>query len=164
MPRASRRSVATLVLLIIAACAVRTEETIGSSSERITVGVNDTDDANSNIVVCLPGSSGSARGTGFLITPLLYLTANHVVTGSTSPSVPVKPLNMASIGPNVLGGSYLIDPKKPPVDRKSTAMDRTDINDIARDLALVYLDASQLDNPSIWKPVLSLRIARPARA
>jgi hypothetical protein len=71
---------------------------------------------------------------------------------------------MASIGPNVLGGSYLIDPKKPPVDRKSTAMDRTDINDIARDLALVYLDASQLDNPSIWKPVLSLRIARPARA
>lgn len=69
------------LVFLIAACTQRSSESSGSQQAAIHGGTVDSEEPNSNVVAQLTNSGRNLRGTGFLITPALLLTANHTLTG-----------------------------------------------------------------------------------
>ncbi|MEW5742687.1 MAG: thrombospondin type 3 repeat-containing protein [Myxococcota bacterium] len=128
------------------------------------VGANDATTPEANTVVLVSYTAQNQyqkdlRASGTLISPLLVLTANHIITGSdTAPGI-------GSWGDVRLGqGQRLlpVNPKRAPAVRLNRPLDRTEA-DRARDMAVMFLDAEKLDrDPQLGRLLLELPIERPS--
>lgn len=93
--------------LLDACSAGSSSETVGSSQHAITGGSNDSNDVNANVVVEIRDAFiKNMWASGVLIAPLVVLTANHVIWGSTSS--PAHTGNTPYIQLQVVGTSQIV--------------------------------------------------------
>lgn len=120
---------------------------MGASSSAISGGAADITAPEANAIIHVGCTKANCiRGSAVALTPLLYLTSNHMVTGSTQGNAPATDF-VAEFSPV----SYVAwDKKRPPSTRKATAINPNLANDLAQDVALVYLDQAAIDLPNIW--------------